>query len=167
MKTIGIIAASLLCLFLYSNVSFAQSSSRNNRGNEQISRFDDSASSMGWIDILGSGLDSIHHKAMVFHDSLVKSKFEVIKRTVDSVKSQMKRLKDSLNYEGGGNLGELLNKFDLKGLIGDSLLKNLPFDIEGKTNSPFFPKNFIQPKQKEHKPIPGFKNWHYEELAEL
>src|SRR5206468_3395929 len=109
------------------------------------------------------------NKAMQLHDSIVNGKLRDLRKSADSLNKAMKRLKDSLNYEGGGNLGELFRNLDPRGLFSDSMLKNWKFDPKEIPEGKFFErfKNILPRKNKKQKVVPNFEGWRYEGLGEV
>jgi hypothetical protein len=171
-----------MCLILSSVPSSAQNNCKGKLFGIPVCTgfcLDNDSSWMKGIDFLGSALDSLHTKAMTFNDSLVKDKINELKKAADSIGRVVKRLKDSLNLEGGGNLGEVFKNFDFKGLTNDSFMKDRkfgPFEFPEFLNAPdsrFYenlPKHpffkYPTPDSKEPKLIPQFKGWRMEPLAE-
>src|SRR5438132_1706966 len=84
----------------------------------------DSSSSKNWMDLFGDKIDSVHREATRMYDSLMMAKMHSVRKIADSVVKEAQKLKDSLNLEGGGNLGDLVPRLKDIYHSADSVLKN-------------------------------------------
>jgi hypothetical protein len=182
MKSIGILALTGLCLLL---TSVQAQCSQYVYGIPVCTGFcldNDSSSMTKWMDGLGASLDSIHQHATRMQDSLVRNHVQLLRKTMDSIRKQIKTVKDSLdNYEGGGNMGEIFSNPDFKNFFtnGDSIVKNWNWkrempELPNIPHNKFFyrlpkPEQFKVPfpESKEQNTIKNFKGWRYDKLASL